>query len=169
MKKQYWLTITLFVVALASGFFIGRSVGHPPRLPHEGSWLADELKLDGAQKDAMRKIWSELVHGSGPRHFEQRRDALRHRDEAISKLITPEQRPAFDAISEQFNKQMLGMDKDRDVAMKQVIEKTRSILNPEQRAKYDKMVADGAMNPPWQRPGGTSRPAGKPSHDDRDR
>jgi Spy/CpxP family protein refolding chaperone len=136
----------LFAVALGSGIFIGMHLHQPhpgERPPQDRSWLADKLDLAPEQREQMRNIWSELAHGPGGRHGDARRQAGKERDDAIATLITPEQKPAYDKIFERFNQQMADMSREREATFQKAVERTKAILNAEQRSKYEKMLAEG--------------------------
>jgi hypothetical protein len=170
VNKQLLLVIGLFIVAMGSGILVGMNIHRPQgEGPHERSWLADELQLSPQQRDQMRAIWSEVLRGpgggpnAGPggRHGDSRRQLYVQRDEAIAALISPEQKPAYDKVIERFNTQMAQMDHERDAAFQKAVEKTKAILAPAQREKYEQILARGPMGPPWRRSstGPASRPA----------
>lgn len=160
MTKQILLTVFLFVVALTSGVFIGMNVhGHGDRPPHERSWLTDELKLTPVQQDQMRAIWSEIAPGSGRRHDDKRRQMTKERDDAVAALFAPDQKAAYDKVIEHYNQQMGEMNREREAASQRAVERTKAILTPEQRVKYERILAKGPFGPQRGRGGPTTGPA----------
>lgn len=142
MSKQIILTIVLFVVALGSGIVVGMNVKRGgDREGGERSFLADELKLTPTQRDQMREIWQEMAHGGA------RRDAYRtiqkERDEEVVALLTPDQKAAYDKIQEKATQKIAELNKERDAAFQKAVEKTKAILDPQQRVKYEEILKRG--------------------------
>lgn len=169
MSKQIILTIVLFVVALGSGIVVGVNLKHGgggDRGAQERSLLADELNLTSAQRDQMREIWSAMTRGSGPggasRH-DSMRQMQKERDDQVVALLTPEQKASYDKIQEHFSQQVADMNHEREVAFQKAVEKTKTILDEKQRAKYEEILKRGPRSGgSWERRG-TTRPATAPA------
>ena len=168
MTKQILLTVFLFVVALTSGVFIGMNVHRPGERPsHERSRLIEELKLTPAQQDQMRAIWSEIAPGPGRRHDDKRRQMAKERDDAVAALFAPEQKSAYDKVIEHYNLQIAGINRDRDAAFQKAVERTKVILDAQQRVKYEQILAKEPFGP--HRGGATTAPATRAAEHERTR
>ncbi len=161
VSKQILLTVFLFVVALGSGVIVGWNI--PRAAPPGGrdrSGLATELKLTPEQQKKMGEIWQDVVRRGGSRqqHWDARRQASKDRDDAIVALFTPEQKTAYDRIMQKYNQQMADMNRESEASFQKAVEQTKAILNPEQRKKYEEIMARG-FGPG----GGRGRPGSRPS------
>lgn len=145
MTKQILLTVFLFVVALGSGIVVGWNIPHDrPAMRRDQSWLGNELKLSSEQREKMKNIWAEVLQHGGPRHgSDARRQFAKERDEAVVALLTPEQKTAYDRISEKYNQRVADLSKEREAAFQRAVEQTKAMLTPQQRMKYEEMLARG--------------------------
>ena len=160
MNKTRIMIVLLFVLAFASGLAVAMVIGyqhHHAPMPSP-SWLTSELKLTQQQQDEMIKIWGSLGRPNGQDEGDRRRAMSKQRDEAIRALIPIEKQKDFDAILENHNKQIAEIYDQRRKAFETAVEKTKAILTPEQRTKYEEILAkrmDGRHGP-----GGPGFPGG---------
>lgn len=143
MSKQSFLIVVLFAVALGSGIFVGRSLPRAGGGP-ERSFLAEELKLTPSQREQMRAIWQEVGRGrDGSGHREAMRQLQKDREEAVVALLSTEQKGAYEKIQDNFQRQTAELNKDREAAVKQAVEKTKAILDEKQKIKYEEILKRG--------------------------
>jgi Spy/CpxP family protein refolding chaperone len=141
-----------FVIAFAAGLIVGlesrqTSVGAitPTTRPSRGGpgpgWLTSELNLNPQQQEQMKQIWSEVArHGRGEQ--EDHRHQLRtERDDAIAALIPPQDKEKYEQIRKSYSDQMAAMDREMRSRFDEAVKKTKEILTPEQRAKYDDILS----------------------------
>ena len=164
-----------FVVSFAAGFAVGHKwhQGEPPKAdrPSPGGWLAAELKLTPEQRKQLDEIWSETARRGGSDRDEHRGRLYRERDEAIVALIRPEDRPKYEAIQKRHAEEVSAMGADWRKSFDTAVARTKEILTPEQRQRYEELLArrDGPRDGHDQRGGGGhdwrrgSRPAEGPS------
>jgi Spy/CpxP family protein refolding chaperone len=129
-----------FLLSFAAGGAVGWIVGRAaPREP-SGSRLARELGLTPEQSDKMRKIWTEVMQDSG-RQFGERRQALqKQRDEAVRALLTEQQKPQYEEVTQDYTRKQAELSKEREKLFQTAVEKTKEILTPEQRVKYEELL-----------------------------
>ncbi len=188
-----------FLVAFAAGWTVGREMRRGPALAHgpadpmnptapmrstsgpatRGSrspagWFASQLNLTPEQQKKMDAIWSEVARG-GRQEMDTRRDALRkQRDDAILALVGPDNKPAYDKIFKDYQDQQRATEREMRGRFEKAVEETKALLEPEQREKYEKLLA--RHRPPdrdgrGRGPGGPDGPRGpggpdrnKPEH-----
>ena len=103
--------------------------------------------LSPDQREQIKKIWSTVLEG-GPRAFEQRqRIEQEFRDKAVA-LFTPDQRAKYDQIIADYEKALATIDAERDDRFRKAIADTKSLLNDEQKKKYDEILTRHAGPPP---------------------
>ncbi|MBC7784741.1 MAG: hypothetical protein H7144_12965 [Burkholderiales bacterium] len=148
------IVITGFIVAFSAGLMVGH-VWTPPKpaqsgdRPHsnnsnngnQGSWIASQLSLSRDQQKQMEQIWSN-VGGRGRENSRERRSQMRReQDEAIAKLIRPEDRQAYDAVIAEQKQKFEAIEAEGKRAFQQAVEKTKAILSAEQLRKYEELLA----------------------------
>lgn len=147
MTRVKLIMLLALVIALGAGAVAGY-VG-ATRLPaHTGEHatspgnhdretdLARELNLTDAQREQMRKIWSDAMQGAGRDRQERIRTLQRERDDAIVALLTPEQKQAYDKIQADYKDKQDAMAHEREKAFAKAVEDTNQILDPQQQQKY---------------------------------
>jgi Spy/CpxP family protein refolding chaperone len=162
MTKTKTLLVAVFLVTFAAGAAAGRLLwqsGH-----HRGgpSFLATELNLTAEQRDQMHNIWTEVMGEGGRRQWEQRKALGQERDQAIAALMTPEQKPLYEKILQDYARKVDELSQERKKAFDQAVERTMLILTPEQAAKYEELL----KNMP-ERERGAGAPPGPPPWGDR--
>jgi hypothetical protein len=163
-----------FLVSFAAGLTVGwRVMPHtvssapaspgeakPPqvgekRQPRDGSgdrgptgWLTAVLKLSPDQQEKMKQIWSQAAH-EGRRERDERRQALkRERDDSVKKLMAESGRKAdFDQINETLAKGLTELDEEWKAKFQAAVEKTKSILDENQRKKYEEILSHHVPGP----------------------
>jgi len=142
MSKVRVILVFAFVLVFAAGAVVGVARDWRTRAVQGGHRPLDEvLNLDASQRDQMKAIWShveELHHSMGQRF----KDLRQHRDDEISRLLTPEQRLRYEQIRQDYDRQTREMDSEMDQAVRQAEERTRESLTPEQQAKFDQIRKD---------------------------
>ena len=170
MTKQAWLVVFVFVVALGSGMLLGMGVARTTHGEGRSSWIESELKLTPQQREQMRTIWQGMLRTTDQHGWEKRRELQKQRDESIVALLTPEQKAAYDKLQQKYTDDVAALSAQREAAFKAAVEKTRAILSPSQRTKYDDLLAKG-FHGPWggRGPGPMSAPASGPAGGRRER
>jgi Spy/CpxP family protein refolding chaperone len=149
MTKVKLIMLLALVFALGAGAVAGyvgatRLPPHPgdhasagsPGERDRGTDLARELNLTDAQREQMRKIWSEAMQGAGREHMEKMRALQRERDDAVVALLTPEQKQAYEKLQSDYREKMEAMGREREKAFAKAVEETNQILDPQQQQKY---------------------------------
>jgi Spy/CpxP family protein refolding chaperone len=147
------VVIVGFVVSFAAGLMVGMDSrrGHPASpttRPSYPSWLVSELNLTPTQQQEMHKIWSEMAKKGRHEQDEVRRQLRRERDEAIAGLVHPEDYDRYDQILKTYNDQMDALDREARKNFEQSVERTKPLLTPEQRTRYEELLARHQ----WDRP-----------------
>jgi len=147
MTKTRIIVIVGFLIAFGAGAVVGiqlrspvvAQLPAPAPQPEQRSWLRTELNLTTEQNDKMKSIW-EGLHASG-RGYEDRRRHLRdERDEAIAALLAPSVMGDYDRVLQEYTKKLDALAQERDKAFADAVEKTKAILTPEQRVKYEEFL-----------------------------
>ena len=145
------LLISLTVLALGAGVAAGMlasratppaSSGNSttaPAAPIDRTPLVQELNLSPEQRDRMREIW-EGVRGDVHETFADAQRLQRQRDDALVALLTDEQKAQFEKISQDFKNQFDDLARKRDKVFQSAVERTRQLLNDEQRQRYDAIL-----------------------------
>ncbi|MFI5337566.1 MAG: Spy/CpxP family protein refolding chaperone [Opitutales bacterium] len=153
------VVIAGFVIAFAAGLAVGlfrRESQASPAAPTaaqtrpsrpDRSWLVNELNLTAQQEEQMRQIWSATAQWSGRQTEERRRQYRKERDEAILALIPPGERPRYDGIQQACAEQTAALDREWRNSFQAAVEKTKLMLTPEQREKYEAFL----KRHPWDR------------------
>ena len=119
-----------------------------------GGWFASELKLDAEQRKKMDAIWSAVARG-GREEMDKERDALRRqRDEAILALVGADNKAKYDDIQKQYRDDQQAVERKMRGRFEKAVEETKAILTPEQRDKYEQLLA---RHRPPDRDGGRGR------------
>jgi Spy/CpxP family protein refolding chaperone len=137
-RKAIATVVTAFIVALLAGTVMGVGLARQAQPTDRHSMLAQELGLSAAQSAQMKEIWSRVVQ-VGPGARERSRELRRQRDEAIEKLIAPEQRAAYDRIKQDYTTAVAALDQERKEAFQEAVKKTNQILTEAQRKKYEEI------------------------------
>jgi Spy/CpxP family protein refolding chaperone len=133
----------------------------PPPASFERT-LADELALRDDQREQMRQIW-EGVRGKVHATFDEAQNLQKERDEALVALLNDEQRVKFAKISQDYANRFIELTKKRDSTFEEAVEKTKEMLDPSQRAKYEEILkAHVRRGPPAGIPPPTGTPPGTP-------
>jgi len=163
MTKTKILLVVVFLVTFAAGAAAGRLVW--PSGHHRGgpSFLAAELNLTSEQREQMHSIWTEVMGGGGRRSWDQRKVLSQERDQAIAALMTPEQKPQYEKILQDYARKVDELSQERKKTFDQAVERTKQILTPEQAAKYEELLKKtpdrgGFGGPPGQPPWGDRGP-----------
>ncbi|MCA9443214.1 MAG: hypothetical protein KC964_20610, partial [Candidatus Omnitrophica bacterium] len=135
------LLIVAFVMVLAAGFWMGRSIGQTEPEEDRPTWLAEELNLSSQQEEAMRETWSEVREKMGDYPGEERRTLSDKRDEAIKDLLTEEQYPLYQEIQEKYRKEREDLIENWKAPYEEAMERTRQILSEEQFIQFEELKA----------------------------
>lgn len=163
--RQALAIVLMFSVALTAGILTGLSLQKrfdappppPPPSPlwpslpsasqgapggggREG-WLTRELELRPEQQKAISQIWSQMNRQAGPDDRERRRGWQREKDQAIQSLIPPDRLAEFQAIEAKYAQLISEQDAMRRAAFDQAVAKTKEVLDPAQREKYEQWLA----------------------------
>jgi len=140
MTKIKIILVVAFLATFAAGAVTGLLVAHLSQRSHGPSWLGAELDLTSQQREQIRNIWSEVMGSMMPQRSEQGKALRQERDQAITALLTDEQRSRYDAVLKDYARKEAEMSEQRKQAFEAAIKRTKEILTPEQAAKYDELM-----------------------------
>lgn len=134
-----------FAVALlgggAAGLLLSRYIKPaPPAVMTGTAPLSVELKLSADQQSQIRQIW-EQVQGVNASSYDAAQMLEHWRDDQVMKLLDDDQKKAFGKINVEYSDRYTAMTAKRDVAFKDAIEKTKRLLNEDQRRRYEQILA----------------------------
>jgi Spy/CpxP family protein refolding chaperone len=137
MSKGLVILTLAFIVTFAAGVTGGLVVHGSAPPPAHRSWLSDELNLRPDQQAKMREIWEPSDRQHMGQSFEEMRAIRETRDKAIRELLTEEQRARYDEIVKEASQKMDAIGAERRKGLEEKITRTREILDPAQRQKFD--------------------------------
>jgi hypothetical protein len=159
MSRLHLLIISLFTVALGTGIVVGMGMMKAPP-PREGrSWLEEKLALKPEQSEQMKQIW-EGVRGSSKPRNDTRMQYRKERDDALQALLTPDQKAAYAKMVDHYNAEIAELNKQQEAEFQAAAERTKTILNEQQRAMYEDLLKKGFRGGP----GGPGGPRGDHDH-----
>ncbi len=170
MTKMF--VITGFLIAFAAGLMTGvawqsnyRAATEDRPRGDRNSWLVAELKLDENQQKQMKQIWMDVGNRGGRESRERRMQIRREQDEAIARLIHPEDLGAYDNVISEHKQKLDVLDAENKKSFQQAVEKTKAILSSEQLTKYEELLARPGSGPGGPGPEGRDhdRSASRPS------
>jgi Spy/CpxP family protein refolding chaperone len=143
-----------FCIAFAAGMVVGvnRRTIHPSAassthtppttsgMRGPGGYLAKELNLTPDQQEQLRQIWSDVARRARGEREELRRQYRKQREEAIAAIIPADQKKQYQQIQDEFTQKMEELDRQWRASFEDAVAKTKPILTPEQRAKYEEML-----------------------------
>lgn len=174
--------IPMVALIFGAGLIVGKitarvpvAAGDPPtsrpttRPDRSPSWLHDQLGLTAEQRVQMDAIWKDVREQVG-RSYERRRQLDREREQAVLSLLTPEQKAKHDAILAANKARRAELDRERDALMAAANEKSKALLNDEQKKKWDELSKEmrdrrGSRGPRGDRDRNGDRPSTRPAID----
>ena len=172
-KRIEILLILVAALAMSAGVVAGllasrlpsaagpQSAATMPSAPPPASFertLADELNLRADQRESMRQIW-EGVQEPLHKTFDDAQNLQKERDEAMVALLNDDQRVKFANISQDYANRFNALTKKRDGTFEEAVAKTKNMLDPDQRAKYEEILKTHVRRGP---PAGLPPPPGPP-------
>ena len=171
-----------FCVAFAAGLAVGLQQGRrsavssvnpqPPTTmraaPGRGrgqSFLVQQLNLTPQQQQELQKIWSDMAGPARGDQEDRRRQLRNEREDAVAALVRPEDYGKLDQILRNSREQFTALDAETKAKFDAAVEKTKAILTPEQRTKYEDLLNRHQFPGPRGGPGGP----GGPDHEHGDR
>ena len=143
MAKAKLILTFLFVLTLSSGLVAGMLVSRVPvKTPVSApsrSPLSEALKLTDDQNEKMRKIW-EGVRNNVDDCFTQAQDVQKHRDEAVMKMLTPEQKVSYAKYQQDCSDSLSSLRNRRDTMFQEAVAETKKILTDPQKDKYEEIL-----------------------------
>lgn len=164
MTKTKMILLGSFLLAFAAGTALGLLVSRPDRPAHGRSPLA-ELNLTPAQREQMKKIWTETHGAASKPQGEARSAAAQRREQAIQALLSDEQKARYDAIQQEYSRKLEELSQERKKASDAAVERCKRLMSPEQAAKYDELIkkqrerGGGMFGPRRRQTSSSSQPA----------
>jgi len=142
-----------FILTLGAGVVVGMAAGrHAPVIeqtrtpatthpaePKSGG-LAETLGLNTEQREKLKGIWTGAMQG--PSEKAKRSQLIKERDEALYNLLTDEQKQQYQKQMAAYSEKLADLNKEREKAIQDAVERTKLILNPQQREKYEQILKD---------------------------
>jgi Spy/CpxP family protein refolding chaperone len=166
VKKAKLLLILSLVLTFAAGLALGclleRGSGGRHRRGRRDSWLVRQLDLTPEQAQQIHAIWSEAMQMGASRR-ERRRTLREEREKSVRDLLSEEQKAQYDRALAEYDRKTVALQDEASEAFEQTVARTKEMLTPEQREKYEQMLgrmrehgrrgrAGPGMGPPGRRP-----------------
>jgi Spy/CpxP family protein refolding chaperone len=136
--KPKLIILACFLSAFGAGLCVGVLWQQPAKAAQD-HWLS-ELNLTPEQREKIKAIWTDAMKNSSWQNQREKRDsAQKQREEALNALITPEQKLKYDEIQSNYQKQLEVLSQESRKSKDEAYEKTKAILNDEQRVAYEEM------------------------------
>ncbi len=141
MKRTIWILLGAFCLTLAAGGVLGR-LAAPARnsISADAGWLAQQLQLTPEQRTQVQAIWDE-THARMDAHVAEQREIENQFRQSVGLILTDDQKARYKMLEDQFDQQSKLSDAALDAQIDASVEKTKLILTPEQREKYEQLLA----------------------------
>jgi hypothetical protein len=137
MFAVFALTLSAGVVA---GLLASRMPAKPvPAAPADASSLADALQLAPGQREQMRQIW-EGVRDTANDCSTQAQKFKDQRDDDVQALLPDEKKGAYRDIQQAYDTHCAALKVRREAEFDKAVERTKQMLNPGQRDKYEQIL-----------------------------
>jgi Spy/CpxP family protein refolding chaperone len=140
MSKGLIILVLAFIVVFAAGVAGGLVVRQSAQPPDQKSWLSSELGLTPEQQEKMRAIWAPGDRQRPGQSFEQIRAVWAWRDKSVQELLTEEQRARYDQIVKEADQKLAAITAERKKGFEEKAARTKEILTPEQREKFEALL-----------------------------
>lgn len=140
MSRARWLVVLGFMLALAAGAVLGVAQDRVRHREGRESWLAAQLDLSQSQQEQIRQVWAEVMSGQGRSHRELRERLQQERDAAIRGLLDTEQSERYDAIIAEYDGKTAELKLQKDAAIQSAVQRTKQLLSPAQRQRYEELL-----------------------------
>ena len=144
-----------FILTLGAGVVVGVAAGRHtpvseqtlattrPSEPKKGGWLPEALGLNTEQREKLKAIWTETAQGPSQKSSAKKRsELLKERDEALFNLLTDEQKQQYQKQMADYSAKLDELNKEREKAIQEAVERTKLMLDDKQREKYDQILKD---------------------------
>jgi Spy/CpxP family protein refolding chaperone len=136
--KPRLIILICFLSAFGAGICVGVLWQQPAKAAQD-HWLS-ELNLTTEQREQIKTFWTDAMKNSNWQTQREKREAAqKQREEELNALITPDQKPRYDEIQGNYQKQLDVLSQESRKAKDEAYEKTKAILNDEQRVAYEEM------------------------------
>lgn len=134
----------VFVAALVAGGAAGMLATRyfapaQPEAPAGELPLSEALQLTPDQREQIRQIW-ESVRSVNQNSYAETQMLQHLEDDEILKLLNDEQKKEFARIHQVYQDKFTAADAKRKLAFDQAVEKTKQLLNAEQRRRYEEIL-----------------------------
>jgi Spy/CpxP family protein refolding chaperone len=149
MTKVKVIVVVGFLIAFGAGAVVGLSVRQPAAAnsaiapstrPSGSSWLRDQLGLSQPQQEEMKKIWDHVATMNTRDHEDRRQQFRKERDDAVAALLSAGEKSAYEKIQQDYSNKLRALGQERSRAYEAAVEKTKAVLTPKQREKYEEML-----------------------------
>ena len=150
MNKARAVMFVCFLVVFAAGVAGGIFLAPGGRERGRGSLLSRELNLGSGQREQIRRIWSEVM-GEGKKRLRDQSEEVRSKRQAAVeayKRIMATEKQDLDAVKS-----------EREKLFVQAVERTKAVLDEEQKARYEQLMEEGRKGLHHRFPG--KEPAGR--------
>jgi hypothetical protein len=156
MRSAKLILAIVFLLTLCSGVVAGMlysrlPANNPPSVQPSPTALQQALNLTADQQDKMEKIW-EGVRKTVDGCVNRAHDIQHRQDEALSALLTEDQKAKFKKIQDEFHQQSEDLKAAEEQAIHQAVQQTDLILDDQQRKHYHEIVdkkLGHAGDSPW--------------------
>lgn len=163
-RRSSALIAVVFAAALVAGGAAGMLATRylepaQPVTPAGELPLSEALQLTPDQREQIRQIW-ESVRSINQNSYAETQMLQHLEDDEILKLLNDEQKKEFVRIHQVYQDKFTAADAKRKRAFDEAVEKTKQLLNPDQRRRYEEILARrlGTESPPQQPASSTTRP-----------
>lgn len=140
-SRLFVFALAAICLVFASGVAVGVVGRRALRPIRYQSVLVEELGLTPDQRYKLQVIWGEVAKSRTPVPMEELGKVDAERWQAIDEMLTPQQRAQLARIQEHFEARMQGLDQGNRRRVAAAEEQTRRVLTPEQREKYERLLA----------------------------
>ena len=138
-----FVLILMFVLALGAGAVAGKLTSRlpaPPAVsPAQQATLVEQLQLTPQQRDQMQAIW-EGVRDTAREKYQRAQNVQSQFEEQVKAMLSPEQQKRYALLSKKAHDDIAQLDVERRAALQTAIEKTKAMLNDQQRKAYEQII-----------------------------
>lgn len=156
-RRARALLVLAFVLALAAGIAVGAGLARtsfandpgavkPSPGPSPAQWnpFADQLKLTADQRKQFDEIWRDAPHGKMRELSDSRRRLFKEREEALARLVTPEQKADRERVRREFGARIDELERQREEAVAKLYTPEQVARREAIKKEYEARIADAS-------------------------